>query len=1337
MGLLLAIALAAPAQPISFDRIGPAQGLSQSTIRAVYQDRQGFLWIATRDGLNRYDGQTFQIFRHRHGEPTSLQSSDIATIREDKQGRLWVGTFTGGLHRLNPDGHTFTRILKTSDGVDVSQWAISCLAEDDRGRIWAGTLGNGWLVVDSQRGRVEHYRLPTRKNGSLYVTAALTDTNGTVWFGLDNGTLLHLTKRGNQFIFSKITKNPFASGSARITALLRDRAGNLLVATRSRGLYQFNEQTTMFKPLWREVDTGQQENLITSLTEDHTGNLWVGTDDGIRLLRSTNPNDLRILRPDPADESSLSTHAVHSLMTDRRGNVWAGTWEGGLNVWYADPPRLEVISTRLTGPRRLTFPKVSAVAADGEGGVWVGSNRGLTHFLPDGRTTQPVAAPPSFNSHDVYRMFADRLGNVYASFWHGGVVRYRADGRASIVPLALPGVRYVQSFAQEASGKVWMIRSDNQLLLYDARTERADTSGNVHALLRIPTSITITCLLEAHDGWLWFGTYNNGLFGWNRQTGRRIHYAATGKPGSLSDSHVTCLHEDATGTLWIGTDGAGLNGRKRSANTFTLYTKRQGLSGDMIAGLEEDRRGNLWISTTEGLTRLRLSSRQLTVYDESDGLPTSEFVNPGSTRLPTGDLAFATTRGLVLLHPDRFDKPLPPTKAYLTELRLFNRPVAIGTPDSPLARALSETQELTLTPQQTVFTLGFGALCWGRNRHVVYAYRLDDFDRDWNYTDQQRNTTYTNLPPGTYVFRLKAAQGDHRWGPEKRLVITVQPPWFKTGWAIGLYLLLLTGILTLIRHIIRVREKLKADIRIQALKAENVRQLDEAKTSFFTNISHEFRTPLTLILTPLEKLLTDELPPEARLQHQFRVMHRNANRLLRLINQLLDLSKIESGSLQPQLGLGDLAHHLETIGHSFDELADSRQISLQIHIDPILNSVWFDADFVEKITNNLLSNALRYTPDQEQVIVDAQCRDNRLHLTVTDSGPGIFADDLPRIFERFYRGKGSKLSGTGVGLALTRELVDLLRGTIRVNSQPGAGSRFTVELPLQATAFPAEWLTVSKSYPSPEAREQPRPPSEPSTINHEQRVLIAEDDPDLRAYLIESFADNFRVIEASDGRQALDLARKYMPDLIITDWIMPELEGPDLCRLLKTDEKTSHIPIILLTSKSSQESELAGLNVGADDYITKPFSAVLLQSRAQNLLESRRRLRQAFSQEVWLRPTDVQLTNLDEVFLQRATAFIEEHIDDPNFDAEQLQEVMSMSQMQLYRKLKSLTELSARDFIRYIRLQRAAQLLESGQVTVAEAGYQVGFNDRSYFSRAFKKQFGQSPQDYIASKQPG
>ncbi len=1368
----------------------------------MYQDHSGFLWIGTRNGLNRYDGQRFVTFRHQYGQAGSLQSSEVTALAEDRAHRLWVGTMNGGMHQLNPDGHSFTHIARTSSGTDIGHWAISCIVPDGRGRLWAGTLGSGWLIVDPERKRADQFRLPDSLGISPHVTCAFADRDATLWFGLDDGSLVQIgpdgTYRGKLML-------PAGSGKGqprRINAVLRTQSGLLLVASRNQGVYRLEEAGGKRKGsgqlirVYGQYDSEKKENIITCLAQDKGGWLWIGTDDGIRRTRVESlpeilPESLsakasakdqfqaEVLRHNPADEFSLSTHAVLSLLADRHGNVWVGTWEGGMNVHYSQAPRFEWITHRSSGQRRLRTPRVTAVATDPQGNLWLGSVEGLQRFgaqasgshaignpltgnpltgnrpRPDKAPAQPVSLSGVIPGEDVYRMCTDRTGHLYVSFWRGGVALYSTPEKARLLTVVNRPGQHMVAFAPARQGGVWMLRSDGELFFHDPVSDRTRVFGNVG---RLSTGSSVTCLLEDRQGWLWMGTYEKGLLGWDYRSGRIRRYQPG--PGGLSDNHVSCLYEDAAGTLWIGTHSAGLNRKAAGSEKITVFTKKDGLAGDMIASIEEDARHNLWISTAEGLTRLEQARQRCTAYTESDGLPPGEFVSQGSTLLPDGSLAFASTDGLVMVHPERFDKPQAPPQAYLEQLLLFNRPVtasshgvnshevsshgvrsnAAGSEAALLHTELRLADKLTLTARQNVFTLNFAALCWNRNPHIAYAYRLEGFDRQWRHTDQRHadqpsGTTYTNLPPGSYVFRLKAALPNQPWGGESVLRIVIEPPWYATHWAMAGYILFGLGLLAGVRHLIRVREQLRADARIQRMRVSSIQELEKAKTSFFTNISHEFKTPLTLILTPLERLLSEQLPPADQMRYQFQIMQRNAGRLLRLINQLLDLSRLENGTLKPRIRPVQLTAYLQSLLDSFDPLARAKAIMLKTAFDPSLVQVWTDPDFLEKIVTNLLSNALKYTPDGGLVSLSVSQVSGKgqgwLQLLVQDTGEGIAPEEQATVFQRFYRSSRSQVPGTGIGLSLTRELTELLGGSVHLESTLGVGSCFRILLPTRAEDFPAEWLSEPLPIPVPlegmPAELTQLPPEEDRTL-----LLIAEDDPDLNRYLCSFFARHFQVLSAGNGRQALELTREHLPDLVISDWMMPELEGSELCKLLKNEEATSHIPLILLTSKASQASQLEGLGIGADDYVTKPFSAALLLGRVNNLLQNRRLLREAFGREVWLRPADVQLSNLDELFLKRATALIEEHIDDVHFDAEQLQEAMNMSQMQLYRKLKSLTNLSARDFIRYIRLERAAQLLKTGQVNVSEAGYRVGFNDRSYFSRAFKKQFGHSPAQHAA-----
>jgi signal transduction histidine kinase/DNA-binding response OmpR family regulator len=705
-------------------------------------------------------------------------------------------------------------------------------------------------------------------------------------------------------------------------------------------------------------------------------------------------------------------------------------------------------------------------------------------------------------------------------------------------------------------------------------------------------------------------------------------------------------------------------------------------------------------------------------------------------------ICFLGTGGLNVFNPDSLKGSNEVPHIYLTGVKLFNKPVSIGE-DSPLEQDISVTEEIVFKSSQNVFAIDYVALDFQQLKNNQYAYIMEGFDQDWNYVGKQRTASYTNLNPGTYTFKVKATNNDGVWNEKPaEIQVVVLPPWYRTWWAFFLYAMMLVAGLVFLRRMIEMRERFKSDLRLKEKEKEQIRELDKLKTNFFTNISHEFRTPLTLIISPLERFFAENPDLPEKQKSQFKLIHRNAKQLLKLINQLLDLSKLEAGKFTPEISQSDIVEFLEKLTSSFKNLAEQKQIDLSFVTEPKQLMAFYDADILEKVVTNFLSNAFKYTPEKGKIevilepIYQLEGQLDKVQILVKDTGSGISPQHISNIFNRFYQIQEStqpQIVGTGVGLALCKELILLHRGDISVASIPQEGSTFKVILPVSANSFERSWIketTKEIGIETPTILKKAVSKNDKVNVNSEKPiVLIAEDNEELREYIKEVLSENFEVLEADNGKLAWEKALNFIPDLIISDWMMPELTGVEFCGLVKENVKTSHIPVIILTSKSNNESKIVGWEVGADDYITKPFNANLLEVRVKNLLEIRRKLRERFTQEVEIQPKEITLNTADEHFLERAIRTVEENIDNPAFDIQQLESELKMSNMQLYRKLKSLTNLSGNEFIRNIRLKRAVQLLETESYTVSEIAYKVGFNDPSYFTRIFKKEYGKSPSE--------
>jgi signal transduction histidine kinase/DNA-binding response OmpR family regulator len=879
---------------------------------------------------------------------------------------------------------------------------------------------------------------------------------------------------------------------------------------------------------------------------------------------------------------------------------------------------------------------------------------------------------------------------------------------------------------------------------------------------------------------------------------------------TLSDNAVYVIYEDtliARNTLWIGTRN-GLNRFDVEHETFTRYTEQNGLPNNTIAGILSDRRGNLWISTFHGLAKLVLSPANGGVnsaegfdprietfrnYHPSDGLQSYEFNQRACYEGKDGTLYFGGINGLNFFHPDSIrDNPhVPPVM--LTDFQIFNNSVKPRS-DAPLKQSISITEQITLSYKHSVFSFEFAALDYTAPERNQYAYKLEGFNDKWIDLGTRRFVTFTNLDPGEYVLRVKGSNNDGVWNEDgASLKIIISPPPWKTWWAYTLYVLFGLGLVYVFRRFEMSKIKLAHDLKLQRLEAQKLHEVDQIKSRFFANISHEFRTPLTLILGPLERLLAGDW--QGNPHEQYGLMHRSAKRLLHLINQLLDLSKLEEGSMPLRAKPENLIHLLKFIVASFASLAERKQILLRLdasalpksdgsEVEPLV--VYLDRDKFEKCMNNLLANAIKFTPAGGEVSVAVavaggsdQNGDGRgekgegrrvmgekrlspiafrpshftfVQIAIKDTGIGIPADQLDKIFDRFYQVADERTSththkreGTGIGLALTKELIELHRGKIHVESELGKGSTFIVRLPLGKEHLKPEEIVEASDQSSVASDQLPvsgveHPASsiqDQASCDEQQVILIVEDNLDMRVHIRDLLHQSYRIIDAGDGTEGLEKAAAAIPDLIISDVMMPEMDGFEFCRRIKTDERTSHIPVILLTARASERSKLEGLETGADDYLTKPFNANELRIRANNLIEQRRQLRERFSREVTLQPKDIAITTADELFLQRVMAIIDKHLSDPDFSVEAFAQEFRMSRVQLHRKIKALTDQSPREFIRTLRLRAAAKLLEQGKFTVTEIAYEVGFNNLSYFAKCFREEFGVLPSEYSADNLKG
>lgn len=1331
LGICIYLFNAAVSQTIGLPQpevISDRQGLPQAFVSAIVQDRQGFIWMATRDGLCRYDGNRFKIFQQEASGRPSLSFNGVAALTIDHQNRIWIGTIRGGIDVFDPLKEEFTsftnqpafqKALDPSDFPDNTFHRLEYLKffRDRQDNFWIWYDNSGLIRVSLKKKQITRYKHNPADSTSLMsngVNAVTEDQQGMIWIATASG-LSRLDLKTSQFrhyrprlgqpgpnsksipepYIANVVAQPngdlliaslwhmtvFSPSTGQFRSYLLPEQGHspnsykwrkMQIVTDSRGNHYFDQFSLLFRFNEREgprvVAHLPDNQECISLFMDRSDVLWMGTNGS-----SVHKYDLRAL---PFQARLYRKNFVHDLVTD------------GLKL-----PAAQVPAT-LEKPDPYKFRSTY----DGQGDLWI--NAGSWPFYHLDRKTQKLTAVSK--PHPDY------------------------EDEAVTIPLT-----------SDPDGNVWFLQ-DSLAGWYNKNRKQWQRFA-----WPIPSSVSGQVLQTVVDRKaLWLATELRGLVRVDRETGRSTHYRhQPNDPASLSSNSLFCLFQDPddANLLWVGTFGSGLCAFDKRTGRSRRLTVADGLPNNTIYSAMPDRHGFLWIGTNKGLCRLDRRTFKTYTFTRDDGILSNEFNRFHFLQWADGRILMGGLEGTTSYYPDQLRLDVFKPKVEITGLQINNRPNKPG-PDSPTGWLPAQAvTELTLPHNRNFLTIEFAALQFNRLGKNHYRYRLVGIDPGWVETSRPE-AIYTDLQPGQYTLQLNTANTSGVWSPHIRtLALTIRPPFWATWWAYGLYALTGFGIVYAVIQVYLNRLKLRQSILLQQREAEQLRAVDEMKTRFVTNITHEFRTPLTLILSPTEQMKREL--PDAKNQRRLTAIEKNASQLLRLINQLMDLSKLEANVMAVHEMRGDLTAFVSECLQPFEIQAKAKDLQLTFS-SQLEDHYWFDADKLERVVNNLVSNATKFTPSGGTITVDLQPDESEekpgIILAVADTGIGIPADHLPRIFDRFYQIEtpsktrfptNPQQEGTGIGLSLVKELVERQGGHIRVNSAEGQGTTFTV------------WLPYRKSPgndPVPVLREISSPLVDPETMTDDPpRILLVEDNDDLAEFIAGSLPAHYQVFRTSNGVEGLEKAIAEIPDLIISDVLMPvqagpEMDGYTLCEKLKENRITSHIPVVLLTAKSSVDSRIEGLSRGADDYITKPFHVQELQLRIGNLLERQRRLRDRIQLDL-SRPGPSGATEKPaeiDLFLQQVMTLMEANLDNSAFGVDELGHLTQMSRMSLYRKLKTLTGMSTGDFIRLYRLKRSTQFLSEGR-SVSETAYLVGFETLAHFSKTFRDYYQISPSQFI------
>ena len=1369
--LLLVLSASAVGQHdnLKFIHLTSNDGLSQNFISAIFQTKNGFMWFGTKDGLNRYDGYEFKVYRHDPLDSASLSGNFIESLFEDSKGRFWVGSTS--LDLFIPERDAFKRIdlklpsTNSDNAVKINK--ITSIAEDKNGLIWIGT-NDGLVSYDVQTGTSRMYYQVQDKSASLSDNSilSLSTDDSLVIVGTQNGMkLLNIeSAKGDKFTFENISHPPAAELIiSKRTILSQFRysstiiysgtpSGLIKIDLSTRESEFINYKDHKFFPFWH--------NRILSITQDKSGNLWLACSGGLVVYNPLR-NSFKYYFHNPKDYQSLSINSLTSLYSDRGGKIWIGTAGKGINLFDQNRKNFLLYNGLIDKePFRTSF-SISAVLSDSKNNLWVSSQHKL--FRVNRVTGEYTRVNLLYGPEgEITSILEDNKQNLWVSS-SGGLHKISEQGgkitRYSHNPSNPKSLRddFVRLLFIDKRGNLFALNS-NCLSKFNE-----ESNSFTHYELKFISEQDITPVIrsvyETQDGSLWFG-WDKGLVKYNLETQERSIYShQPGNNKSISNNEVLTICEDPVQPkkyLWVGTQGGGLSRLNLEENSFSNFSVKDGLPNNVVYGILSS--GNaLWLSTNNGLCRVttdKYGTPSFRNYDVSDGLQGNEFNTLAYSKSSSGELFFGGLNGVNAFYPDNIRDNIYIPPVVITELIFLKDNYAGNDGFQQKIKIINNDAEVNIPYSQNSFTIQFAALDYTATERNKYMYKLKPIHDDWINLGTQRNVTFTELGTGEYELIVKGSNNDGIWNEEgASLRIIIDPPFWRTLWAYGFYIFIFLLFLYGLRKYEMNRLRLKNRLKQESFETQKLKELDEMKSGFFANISHEFRTPLSLILGPadqLEQNETDDFKKE-----KLNTIKLSANRLLRLINQILELSKLEKGKTKLNCEEGDLVGFVKGITMNFSSIAERKCITLHFENDTPEIQTYFDKDIFEKIFFNLLSNAFKFTNQNGSVEIKVfkpteipgnPAAINFCKISVKDSGIGIRESDLQKVFNKFFiveNINGFTGQGSGIGLALVKELVELHKGKITVESKINEGTVFTVSIPVGKDFLEEDEIAdvVTGNRFISEARlkefiDEEMIEVENENLNADDKnaedpliILIVEDNPDLRKYISLILHSDYKIIEASEGKLGFEKAIESIPDLIISDIMMPEMDGYTLCKKLKADERTSHIPIILLTAKSGETDKLIGLATGADDFLTKPFSTKELSIRVRNLIEIRQTLRKKFSSSLVIKPKEVATGSVDKLFLEKAIKIVENNISNDKFSVEEFSLEMNLSHSQLHRKLKALLNQSAIQFIRSIRMQRALELLQNNSGTVAEIAWQVGFGDPSYFTKTFSKHFGYLPSD--------
>ena len=1338
--LLLTLSVRIFSQTNTFYTTG--EHLSSSLINDIYQDKQGFIWIATEYGLNLFDGNRFTTYKHNEKDSTSLCNNYVRTVFEDSKNNIWIGTMTG-LMLYHRDSNSFSQILLYR-GKETIYPHVSKIIERQNGEIWIATSNEGLFKIDGSM-KSGTYIPSVYKLNFTHITSLLEDDDHLLWLGSEtDGVIQYDPTKG----VTRHIQHPDIS-SNNISSLAKDNKGNIYIGTFTRGLNIYNIHTQQIKRIsYRNSQSPLPIKTLTFVNEK----LYIGTDGkGIKVYDKTS-DDIHNLY---IDESliDLTDAKVHTILYDRDQNIWLGIFQKGVMFIPGKKNPFQYYGSQSLSQSPIGKGCVMSIYQDSRNHIFVGvDNEGLYELSSDFTLLKHYTPNKEKNSisHTILSIFEDSDNQIWLGSYVNGIARFnRESGTCEYIP-ELKG-KHIYSIEEDKQRNLYISTYGTGFYRYNLDTKEltnySSSEGKYNIQDELPDNWINTLYCDS-EGLIWIGHFK-GISCFNPKKESFINFG--------SDNYVVknnigySILESKDHTIWMGTAN-GLYSLDKKTKEMHRYTPQDGLDNEVICGIKEDKYGNIWLSTFNGISKYNPLLKSFVNYYSSDGLQGNEFTRGATYQSPTGRIFFGGTNGITTFIPEDIVNSMSLPAARIVSFNISGKPVNCHTLSGGkpvIHTAVCDATEFILSHHDNTFNIFFSTLQYGSTLQTYYKYRIKELDKDWESTPLgSYYITYSNLRPGKYTLEVFAVNRNTVSNISSyRIIIT--PPWYQSWGAYLIYALLAAGICLNIINYIHIRLRRRRDM----LMMKHAEELNEAKLQFFINISHEIRTPMTLIINPLEKLIAN--CKDTELSKTYLMIYRNGQRILRLINQMMDIRKIDKGQMRLYFRETDMVGFINDLMLTFEQTARQKNIEFSfLHKDEKV-SVWIDMNNFDKILMNLLSNAFKYTPDGGKVTITLATGEDRqlktplrhyVEISVTDTGIGLDEEGKEHIFDRFYQINNSithSQGGTGVGLHLTHSLVEMHHGTITAeNNQDGCGSTFTIRIPLGCDHLTMEEIDNTHEPEQKILAAAPEIKDTEVAATEEKRrkkaktnltLLVVDDEKEIQEYLKQELSDEYKVVTCNDGKEAYEYLFNHEVNLVVSDIMMKGMDGITLCKKIKQNTSFNHIPVILLTARNKVEEQVEGLEIEADAYIIKPFNTTVLRSHIASLLANRRILKNKFSgaQQQTDKIQKINLKSADEALIAKIMKIINENLADPNLNVEALASEVGLSRVHLHRKLKELTNLSTRDFIKNIRMQQAAELLKEKKLTISEVAYATGYSNLSHFSSTFKDTYGVTPKEYM------